>query len=221
MLSEFSRSQKNRMIKSISLISLCFPLCSGQGRVQIEAWTLTLSLGDTNCLMPLTCSHRYEPLYNLQGLGENDIVHPVTDIAEQSSAFLWASMAKSNKGLINSQGQLLRSRDPVPKAESGPCVHQCCVLWFLQQLHLFLVAWAQSLCLSKYLAGCSRRCLRHWDGEGWWEDSVTKCTWKILSKSYMHISLSKFLRNPTVKNYSISFILWFWTYFFPTTPNDV
>lgn len=148
MLPEFSRSQKNRMIKSVSFISLCFPFCSGQGRDQTVAWTLMLYLGDTNCLTPLTCSHRCEPLYNPQGLGENDIAHPVTGIAEQSSAFLWASMGKNNKGLINFQGQLLRSWGPVPKAESGLCGHQRCVLCFLQQPHPFPVAWARSLWTS-------------------------------------------------------------------------
>lgn len=148
MLPEFGRSHKSRMIKSVSFIFLCFPLCSGQGRDQKVAWTLTLSLGDTKCLMPLTCFHICEPLYNPQGLGENDIAHPVTGIAEQSSALLWASIGKNNKGLINFQGELRRSRGPVPKAESGPCGHQSCVLCFLQQPYPFPLAWAQSLWTS-------------------------------------------------------------------------
>lgn len=168
MLPGFGRSHKSRMIKSVSFISLCFPFCSGQGRDQTMAWTLTLSLGDTKYLMPLTCFHMCEPLYNSQGLGENDIAYPVTGIAEQSSALLGASIGKNNKGLINFQGQLPRSRGPVPKAEPGPCGHQLCPVLpsAASSFSSCLSTIPLNQCLSKYLAGCSGRCLRHQDGEG-------------------------------------------------------
>lgn len=168
MLPQFGRSQKSRTIKSMSFISLCFPFCPGKGRDQTVARPLTLPLGDTKCLMSLTCSHICEPLYSPQGLGENHIAHAVTGIAEQSSAWLWASMGKNNKGLINFQGQLPRSRGPVPKAESGPVGTSAvsCASFSSPSFSSCLSMIPLNQSLSKYLAGRSGRCLRLWDGEG-------------------------------------------------------
>ena len=161
MLPGFGRSQKNKIVGSV-FISLCFPLCPGQGRNHAGALILTLSLGDTKCPVPLTYhSNMWEPLYNPYGLGDKDTDHPVIGRAEQPQALLSASGDNTNKepSIVRSATQ---QSGPVPKAE----VLGAPALWpVLPSISPSFSSGQNtnplSQCFSKYSAECSGRCLRH------------------------------------------------------------
>lgn len=142
MLPGFGRNQKNKIVWSVYFISLCFPLCPGQGRSQAEALILTLSLEDTKCPVPLIYhSNMWEPLYNPYGLGDKDTAHSVIGRAEKPRVLLLASIGNCDKDPATCKvsypavGPCSQSR--------GPCGHQLCVLCFLLYPHPFPLSRTQ------------------------------------------------------------------------------